>query len=60
MNEFSPGRRRFTVLALPLLAAACGASPEPKYYTVVPRNGPTLPRGPKIARQFLFEMPQSR
>jgi uncharacterized protein len=48
MNEFSPGRRRFTVLALPLLAAACGASPEPKYYTVVPRNGPTLPRGPKI------------
>jgi uncharacterized protein len=47
MNDFSLGRRRFA-LALPLLAAACGASPEPNYYTIVPRNGPTFPRGPKV------------
>jgi len=33
---------------LPLLAAACGASPDPNYYTIVPRNGPTFPGGPKI------------
>jgi uncharacterized lipoprotein YmbA len=47
MNQLSLGRRRFA-LGLPLLAAACGASPDPNYYTVVPRNGPTLPGGPKI------------
>lgn len=47
MNDFALGRRRFA-LALPLVAAACGASPEPNYYTIVPRNGPTLPRGPKV------------
>jgi uncharacterized protein len=47
MNHLSLGRRRFA-LALPLLAAACGASPEPNYYTIVPRNGPTFPRGPKV------------
>ena len=51
MNELSLGRRRFA-LALPLtgalLAAGCGGSPEPNYYTIVPRNGPTLPRGPKV------------
>ena len=38
--------RRF-VLALPLLAAAC-SSPDPVYYTIVTRTGPTLPGGPKI------------
>jgi len=48
MNEISLGRRRLTALALPLLAAACGGSPDPRYYTVVPRPGPALPRGPKI------------
>jgi uncharacterized lipoprotein YmbA len=46
------GRRRFAALALPALAlpglAACGASPNPVYYTVVMRTGPTLPSGPKI------------
>ena len=41
------GRRRFASLALPLLAAAC-ASPDPAYYTVVTRPGPTFPSGPKI------------
>lgn len=40
-----PGRR--FVLALPLLAAAC-SSPDPVYYTIVTRTGPTLPGGPKI------------
>ena len=47
MNDLSLGRRRFA-LGLPLIAAACGASPEPNYYTIVPRNGPTLPSGPKV------------
>ena len=41
------GRRRFASLALPLLAAAC-ASPDPVYYTVATRPGPTFPSGPKI------------
>lgn len=48
MNELSLGRRRLASLALPLLVAACGASPDPNYYTIVPRNGPTLTGGPKI------------
>ena len=47
MKDLSLGRRRFA-LGLPLVAAACGASPEPNYYTIVSRTGPTLPRGPKI------------
>jgi uncharacterized protein len=41
------GRRRFASLALPLLAAAC-SSPDPAYYTVATRPGPTFPSGPKI------------
>jgi uncharacterized protein len=41
------GRRRFAGLALPLLAAAC-SSPDPVYYTVATRPGPTFPSGPKI------------
>jgi uncharacterized lipoprotein YmbA len=48
MNELSLGRRRLAFLALPLFAAACGASPDPNYYTIVARNGPTLTGGPKI------------
>jgi uncharacterized lipoprotein YmbA len=56
MTEMSPrpgvGRRRLAVLALPALAlpslAACGSSPNPVYYTVATRTGPTLPGGPKI------------
>ena len=48
MNELSLGRRRLAFVALPLFAAACGASPDPNYYTIVPRNGPTLTGGPKI------------
>ncbi len=47
MNDPSLGRRRFA-LGLPLAVAACGASPEPNYYTIVSRTGPTLPRGPKV------------
>lgn len=43
----SLGRRRFASLALPLLAAAC-ASPDPVYYTVATRTGPSFPSGPKI------------
>lgn len=46
MTDNAPGRRRF-VLALPLLAAAC-ASPEPVYYTIVPRTGATSSGGPKV------------
>ena len=41
------GRRRFAGLALPLLAAAC-SSPDPVYYTVATRPGPTFPAGPKV------------
>ena len=48
MNELSLGRRRLAFLALPLVTAACGASPDPNYYTIVARNGPTLTGGPKI------------
>jgi uncharacterized protein len=47
MTKMTLGRRRFASLALPLLAAAC-ASPDPAYYTVVTRPGPTFPSGPKI------------
>ena len=47
MNDLSLGRRHFA-LGLPLAVAACGASPEPNYYTIVSRTGPTLPRGPKV------------
>src|SRR6266852_5834011 len=46
------GRRRFTGLALPLLAPlaldACSSSPNPNYYSVAVRSGPTFPSGPKI------------
>jgi len=48
MNVSPFGRRQFAGLALPLFAAACGASPDPNYFTIVPRNGPTFPSGPKI------------
>ena len=40
------GRRRFASLALPLLAASC-SSPDPVYYTVATRPGPTFPSGPR-------------
>ena len=51
MNDLRLGRRRFALglsLGGPLAAAACGASPEPNYYTIVARNGPVLTRGPKV------------
>jgi uncharacterized protein len=48
------GRRRFGLLALPVLAApalqACGSSPEPVLYTLAVRPGPVLPRGPRIVQ----------
>lgn len=47
MTEMSLGRRRFSSLALPFVAAAC-SSPDPVYYTVETRPGPTLRSGPKI------------
>ena len=47
MNDLSLGRRHFA-LGLPLAVAACGASPEPNYYTIVSRTCPTLPRVPKV------------
>jgi uncharacterized protein len=47
MTKMTLGRRRFASLALPLLAAAC-ASPDPVFYTVATRPGPTFPSGPKI------------
>jgi len=37
MNDLSLGRRRLFSPAL--VAAACGTSPEPVYYTIVPRTG---------------------
>jgi uncharacterized lipoprotein YmbA len=42
------GRRQFASLALPVVAAACGSSPNPNYYTIVTRTGPTFSAGPKI------------
>lgn len=42
------GRRQFASLVLPAVAAACGASPDPNYYTVVSRTGPTFSAGPKV------------
>jgi uncharacterized lipoprotein YmbA len=50
MNEMLLGRRHFALglpVGLPLLGAAC-SSPDPRYYTIVPRTGPTLPGGPKV------------
>lgn len=43
----SLGRRRFAGLVLPVLAASC-SSPDPVYYTVATRNGPTSASGPRI------------
>lgn len=48
MTAMPLGRRQFTSLALPMVAAACGASPEPNYYTIVARTGPTFSAGPRI------------
>ncbi len=48
------GRRRFGLLALPVVAApalqACGSSPEPTLYTLAVRPGPVLSRGPRIVQ----------
>ena len=46
MTDHRPGRRRL-VLALPLLVAAC-SSPDPVYYTIANRSGPSLSGGPKV------------
>ena len=50
MMEMTLRRRQFASLVLPMVAAACGASPNPNHYTVVSRTGPALPAGPKIVR----------
>lgn len=48
------GRRRLSALvlplALPMVAAGCGSSPEPGLYTLAVRSGATLPRGPRIVQ----------
>jgi uncharacterized lipoprotein YmbA len=53
MKAMLLGRRRFTTLVLPLAAGMAGAgcsSPDPHYYSIAVRSGPTLPAGPKIVR----------
>src|SRR5512147_1490825 len=44
------GRRRFAGVALPLAPLALGAcsSPNPNYYSIAVRSGPSLPGGPRI------------
>ena len=47
------GRRHVTTLVLPLaagMAAAACSSPDPRYYSIVIRSGPSLAAGPKIVR----------
>ena len=46
----SLGRRRLASLALPALAAACGASPDPALYTLQMKPGPVLPSGPRVVQ----------
>ena len=41
------GRRRFATLCLPLAAAACGSSPDPRLYSIGVKQGAALPGGPK-------------
>jgi uncharacterized lipoprotein YmbA len=36
------------MLLAPLAAAACSTSPNPNYYSIATRPGPTLPAGPKV------------
>jgi uncharacterized lipoprotein YmbA len=51
MNRHSlPRRRRFLALALPLVAAACGASTDPALYTIAVKPGPVLPAGPPVVQ----------
>jgi uncharacterized lipoprotein YmbA len=45
----SISRRRLACLALPALAGAC-SSPEPVLYTIQMRQGPVLPRGPRVVQ----------
>jgi uncharacterized lipoprotein YmbA len=49
MTDMRLSRRRLLLLA-PAVAAATAAcsSPNPNYYSIVPRTGPTLPAGPKV------------
>ena len=46
MTDKPFGRRGFVLLG-PAAVAACG-SPGPNYYSIVTRQGSTLPRGPKV------------
>lgn len=45
-----PRRRHFLGLAVPLVAAACGASPPPALYTLTVKPGPVLTGGPPIVQ----------
>lgn len=46
----SLGRRQLVCLSLPVLAAACSASPEPVLYTIPMKPGPELAGGPKVVQ----------
>jgi len=46
----SLGRRRLASLALPVLAAACSASPDPVLYTLQMKPGAVLPSGPRVVQ----------
>jgi uncharacterized lipoprotein YmbA len=45
-----PGRRHFLGLAVPLVAAGCGSSPQPALYTLTVKPGPVLTGGPPIVQ----------
>ena len=41
-------RRRFSALCVPLAAAACGSSPDPRLYSLGVKQGAVLQGGPKV------------
>ena len=43
----SLGRRGFMLVA-PVVVGACGSSPNPNYYSIATRSGPTVLRAPKV------------
>lgn len=50
MTSHSLPRRHFLGLAVPLVAAACGSSPQPALYTLTVKPGPVLTGGPPIVQ----------
>jgi uncharacterized protein len=47
MIDMSLGRRGFMLVA-PLVVGGCGSSPNPNYYSIATRSGPTMLRAPKV------------